>query len=99
VGYHVYQQHGTSLYWYIKTRLESGPVTADPTTTVVYNSKLLINDVKPHHSLTHSNITTHDFIIVWLMSSNYSPIKTLMFMTLCILLFPYPLLQNIMAIY
>jgi len=31
----------------------SGPVTADLTTTVVHSSKLLINDVKPHHSLTH----------------------------------------------
>jgi len=30
-------------------RLEPGPVTADLTTTVVYSSKLLINDVKPNH--------------------------------------------------
>jgi len=37
----------------IKTRLESGPVTADLTTTLVHSSKLLINDVKPDHSLTH----------------------------------------------
>jgi len=35
----------------IKTRFESGPVTADLTTTVVHSSKLLINDVKPDHSL------------------------------------------------
>jgi len=37
--------------WQFKTRLESGPVTADLTTTVVHSSKLLINDVKPDHSL------------------------------------------------
>jgi len=36
--------------WQIKTRLESGPFTADLTTTVVHRSKLLINDVKPDHS-------------------------------------------------
>jgi len=30
----------------IKTRLESGPVTADLTTTIVHNYTLLINDVK-----------------------------------------------------
>jgi len=35
-----------------KTRLESGPVTADLTTTVVHSYKLLINDVKADHSLT-----------------------------------------------
>jgi len=50
----------------ISNRLESGPVTADLTTTVVHSYtvdltttvvhsyKLLINDVKPAHSLTHS---------------------------------------------
>jgi len=37
--------------WDIKPRLESGPVTADLTTTVVHSSKLLINNVKPVHSL------------------------------------------------
>jgi len=36
----------------MKTRLESGPVTADLTPTVVHSSKLLINDVKPDHSLS-----------------------------------------------
>jgi len=35
-----------------KTRFESGPVTADLTTTVVHSYNLLINDVKPDHSLT-----------------------------------------------
>jgi len=45
--------------WYFgvlahKKKLESGPVTADLTTTVIHSSKLLINDVKPDHSLTHS---------------------------------------------
>jgi len=30
---------------HLKIRLESGPVTADMTTTVVYNYKLLINDI------------------------------------------------------
>jgi len=51
VGYNVYLQHGTSLCWYLKTQLESGPVTPDLTTTVVHSYKLLINDVKPDHSL------------------------------------------------
>jgi len=42
--------------WYfgvlsIKTRLESEPVTAYLTTTVVHNYELLINDLKPVHSL------------------------------------------------
>jgi len=36
---------------HIKNRLESGPVTADLTTTVVYSSKLLINNLKPNYSL------------------------------------------------
>jgi len=35
MGYHVYLRHGTSMCWHIKTRLESGPVTGDLTTTVV----------------------------------------------------------------
>jgi len=52
VGYRVYLRHGTSVCWHLKTRLESGPVTADLTSTVVHSSKLLINDVKPDHSLT-----------------------------------------------
>jgi len=38
--------------WHIKTCLESGPVTADLTTTVVHSSKLLINDFKHVHSLS-----------------------------------------------
>jgi len=54
VGYHVYLQHGISVCWHIKTRLESGPVTADLTTTVVHSYKQLINDVKPVHSLIQS---------------------------------------------
>jgi len=52
VGYRVYLRHGTSVWWHLKTRLESGPVTVDLTTTVVHSSKLLINDGKPDHSLT-----------------------------------------------
>jgi len=32
---------------------KSGPVTAGLTTTVVHSSKLLINDIKPVHSLIH----------------------------------------------
>jgi len=31
----------------LKTRLESGPVTADLTTIVIHNYKVLINEVKP----------------------------------------------------
>jgi len=38
--------------WHHKTRLESGPVTADLTTTVVHSYKLLINNDIPVHSLT-----------------------------------------------
>jgi len=37
-----------------KKRLKFGPVTADLTITVVHSSKLLLNDVKPDHSLTES---------------------------------------------
>jgi len=50
VGYHVYLRHGTSVCWHSKTRLESGPVTADVTTTVVHSSKLLITTLNP---ITH----------------------------------------------
>jgi len=56
MGYYVYVRHGTSVYWHIKTRLESGPVTADMTPTVVHSFKVLINDVKPDHSLTHLRV-------------------------------------------
>jgi len=43
--------HGTLVCWHIKIQLKSGPVTADLTTTVIHNSKLLINDIKPDQSL------------------------------------------------
>jgi len=33
----------------LKPWLDSGPVTADLTTTVVHSCKLLINDFKPNH--------------------------------------------------
>jgi len=33
VGYHVYPQRGTLVCWHIETQLESGPATADLTTT------------------------------------------------------------------
>jgi len=41
----------------LKTRLESEPVTADLTTTVVHTRsyKLLINNIKPVHSLKIEN--------------------------------------------
>jgi len=39
------------VYWYFKTWLVSGQVTADLTTTVIHSSKLLINDIKSIHSL------------------------------------------------
>jgi len=58
VGYHVYLGHGTSVCWYIKTRLESGPVTADLTTTVIHSYKLLINNAKFFHSLISNEIQT-----------------------------------------
>jgi len=35
------------------TRLGAGSVTAEMTTTVVHGYKLLINDVKPVHSLAY----------------------------------------------
>jgi len=47
VGYHIYLRHGTSVFWCLKSRLESGPVTAELTTTVVHSYKFLINDVQP----------------------------------------------------
>jgi len=44
------------LVHYIKPSLINyGPVIAVLTTTVVHNYKLLINDVKPDHSLIHVN--------------------------------------------
>jgi len=36
-----------------KTQLESGPVTADLTTTVVHSDKSLINNIKSVHSITN----------------------------------------------
>jgi len=51
VGYHVYLRQGTSVCWDFITRLESGAVTADLTTTVVHSYKLLINDITPVQSL------------------------------------------------
>jgi len=44
VGYHIYLQHGTPVCWHFKIGLQSGPVTAYLTTTVVHGYKLLIND-------------------------------------------------------
>jgi len=38
-GYHAYLRHDISVCWYLKTRLEPGPITADMTTTVVHSSK------------------------------------------------------------
>jgi len=43
----------------LKPLLESGPVTADLTTTVVHSYKLLINDGKPVHSLTLTHLRIH----------------------------------------
>jgi len=54
VGYHAYLQHGTSVCWQIKSQLESRPVTADLTTTILHRYKLLINDIKPVHLCNHS---------------------------------------------
>jgi len=52
MGYHFHMRHGTSVYLHIKLQLQSRSVTADHTTTVVHNYKLLINNAKPIHSLT-----------------------------------------------
>jgi len=38
------------VYWQLKTRLESGPVTAELTTTVVHRYESLRNDIKRVHS-------------------------------------------------
>jgi len=46
----------------LKPRLESGPVTADMTTTVVHSSKLLINDVKPTHSIKINIFKIYEYI-------------------------------------
>jgi len=48
------------LNWYVynKTRSEPGPITVDLTTTVVNSYKLLINDVKPVHSLDSRDYVT-----------------------------------------
>jgi len=64
VGYHVYLRHGTSVCWQIKTRFESGSVTADQTTTVVHSSKLLINDIKPDHSLQMEDVILELYALV-----------------------------------
>jgi len=61
MGYHVYLWHGTSVCWYIKTQLESGPFTADLTTTVALSYKLLIKDVKSILS-RHMHTYTHKLI-------------------------------------
>jgi len=58
VGFQVYLRHDTSMCWNIKTRLVSGPVTADLTTTVVHSYQLLINDVKSVHSITHISLSS-----------------------------------------
>jgi len=42
MGYHEYLRHGTTVSWHNKTRLESGPVTAYLTTTVVPSHKSLL---------------------------------------------------------
>jgi len=51
------------VLWYAstETRLQSLPGIADMTTTVVHSYKLLINDVKPIHSLTH----IHYKALIW----------------------------------
>jgi len=52
IGYHVYLHHGTSVCWYHKTRLESGPVTADLATTVVHGYNSLRKEATPAHFRT-----------------------------------------------
>jgi len=49
-------------------KLESRPVTAAMTTTVVHSYKLLIIDVKHVHSLTHSltQSLTHSYCIMFI---------------------------------
>jgi len=43
VGYHVYLRHGTSVCWHLKTQLDSGPVTADLTTTIIQPAASLVS--------------------------------------------------------
>jgi len=61
MGYHAYLRHGTSVFWNFKTRLDSGPITADLTTIVVHSYKLAINPVKLVHSLAHIKETFKGF--------------------------------------
>jgi len=49
----------------LKTRLESGPVTADLTTTVIHSYKLLINKVQPFtHSFSVDKLTLNLYLTV-----------------------------------
>jgi len=41
----MFMRNGTSVCWQLKTRLDSGPVTADLTTIFVHSSKL-VSDIK-----------------------------------------------------
>jgi len=46
--------------WHVKPWLESGPITADLKSTVVHRYVFLINDVKPVHSLTLTDVSLYD---------------------------------------
>ena len=62
MGYHVYLRHGILVHWHIKTRIESVPVTTDLKTSVIHSSKLLINDIKPDHSLNPGGVGYHVYL-------------------------------------
>jgi len=65
VKYHLYLLSGT-VCWYLKTWLKSRPVTSDLETTVIHSYQLLINDVKPVHSLNVYFSGAHDYILFML---------------------------------
>jgi len=57
-----------------------GPVTADLTTTVLHSYKLLINDIKPDHSLTPCITPETSFDQTWISSSEgWSMLNTVPF--------------------
>jgi len=56
-----YLRHGTSVCWYLISRLQSGLVTADLITTVAHSYKLLINDVDVH-SRTQNEMQIHHIL-------------------------------------
>jgi len=68
---HTILRQGNSVCCHPKTRFESGPVTADLTTTVVHSYKLLINNVKSVHSIFLSNTNVFFVLLPSYTGNNY----------------------------